>query len=76
MDPNVALDISSHDYLSAYLELAWQNDVEAGLPIWVEAFQLALDNWQDGECRRLLREIKAASLTSETEGVVRYVEGR
>jgi tetratricopeptide (TPR) repeat protein len=64
------------DYLSAYLDLAWQTDLEAGLRTWVEAFQRALDEWQDDECRRLLREIKAAPLDPEVEGLARYVEGR
>jgi tetratricopeptide (TPR) repeat protein len=50
--------------------------VNAGLRTWLEAFQEALDNWQDDVCQRLLREIKQAPLTPEVEGLVRYVEGR
>ena len=64
------------DYLSAYLEVAWQADLDAGLRTWVEAFQEALDAWDQDECRHLLREIKASPLDPEGEGLVRYVEGR
>lgn len=64
------------DYLSAYLDLAWETDMDAGLHTWAEAFQRALDSRQDDKCRRLLRQIKAAPLDSEAEGLVRYVEGR
>jgi tetratricopeptide (TPR) repeat protein len=64
------------DYLSAYLDVAWQADLDAGLRTWVEAFQEALDTWDQDECRRLLREIKASPLDPEAEDLVRYVEGR
>lgn len=67
---------SQSDYLAAYLGLTWQADLDAGLRTWLEAFQEALDNWQDDVCQRLLREIKQAPLTPEVEGLVRYVEGR
>lgn len=64
------------DYLQAYLRMAWQTNPDEGLRHWVEAFQRALDGWQDDECRRLLRQIKAIELTPEIEGLVRYIEGR
>jgi len=72
-DKDLAL---TFDYLSAYLSVTWDADVDAGLRVWVEAFQHALDSWHDDVCRRLLREIKTADLTPEAEGLVRYVEGR
>jgi tetratricopeptide (TPR) repeat protein len=76
MDDNPANAPSRPDYLTAYLGLTWQTDVNAGLRTWLEAFQEALDNWQDDVCQRLLREIKPVPLTPEVEGLVRYVEGR
>lgn len=76
MSDNVTIPRSRTDYLAAYLGLSWQADLDAGLRTWLEAFQEALDNWQDDVCQRLLREIKQAPLTPEVEGLVRYVEGR
>jgi tetratricopeptide (TPR) repeat protein len=64
------------DYLLDYLDVAWQTDPDAGLHMWVAAFQQVLDGWQHDECSRLLRELKKAPLTPEIAGLVRYVEGR
>lgn len=63
-------------YFASYLDLAWQTNPDTGLRAWVEAFQQALDNWQESECQRLLQEIKRAPFTAEIEQVVRYAEGR
>ncbi len=63
------------DYLSAFLNKAWQTDIDQGTYIWVQAFQRALDNWQHDDCQRLLSQIKAAPHFFTVESLVRYVEG-
>jgi tetratricopeptide (TPR) repeat protein len=63
-------------FFASYLDLAWQTDPDEGLRVWVEAFQQAIDAWQESECQRLLQEIKQAPFTQEIEQVVRYAEGR
>jgi len=64
------------DYLLAYLDTMWQSNPDTGLRVWVEAFQDALDPWQEDECRRLLHEIKKAPQTSEIEALVHCAEGQ
>jgi hypothetical protein len=39
------------DYLSAYLTLAWQANLDTGLYIWVKAFKRALDGWLNGQAK-------------------------
>jgi hypothetical protein len=49
-------------YFIEALHLQLEASPEAGLMTWAQAFDRARDSWQLNLCRRLLREMRAASL--------------
>lgn len=63
-------------YLTDYLNLAWDTDVQRGLRAWLSAFQDALDSRDDEACRGLLQNLKSTPRRADMEELARYAEGQ
>jgi hypothetical protein len=69
-------DVDASAYQSAYLELALEQDLLAGLVQWQRAYESALVGWALERCRRLLTLVKRAPLNAMQRGAILHLEGR
>ena len=64
------------DFNLEYVRLSLSTKEEAGLVIWLEAFQSALDNWDLPQCVRFLQMAKAVVQTEKSFEAIKYAEGQ